>query len=166
MEPLFWFFAFWLFAGVFAVALFFVLSARRLLLLCAPECRTIHPKLVWLTLVPPIYFVFDFFLVLGVESTLENEFRRRQMTPPPNKRKAVGLIMCVSGLVALISRLLTSRLYLPFVPIAFLAFPVGCVHLVCFVRYWVYIVETRRALSGMTPAVPPPSPGPSGPSTR
>ena len=189
-NPLFWFIAFWFFALVIAIGVFIARVVRRLLLLCAPESRTIHPNVAWLILlgppsfhivpasrtihaiqwwldlVAPLYLlVFGLFLVLRVESTLENEFRRRQMTPQPTPRKAVGITMCVSavggwtpliGFFSVLGTLLGTFL--------------GLVHFVCWVRYWVYLVETSRVLSGAPPAASPPSSTPpplaSGPPSR
>lgn len=182
--PFFWSFAFWAFALVLAIHVFIALAVRRLLFRCAPESRTIHPNLVWLlllalpnihqvpetraihayqtwlNLVAPLYELgFGLFLVLCIESTLENEFRRRQATPPPTKRKVVGIIMCISALGG-------WPPLLGLLPLlgAVLAF----IHFVSWVRYWVYIVETSRVLSGTAPAAPPPPSTPlaSGPPAR
>src|SRR5215831_160252 len=85
------FLLFWLLCGPILIGVFFALTLRKLLQLCAPESRAIKVGSVWWLLVPLVNLVVQFFVVLRIEATLENEFRRRQLSPGRSARKEVGL---------------------------------------------------------------------------
>jgi hypothetical protein len=116
----------------FLPALFYHLTLRRALLVCAPESRTLSPDLVWLLFVPLFDLFWHFVVVVNVSRTFRNEFRRRAMSNPPDPAQTLGLAMCVltiSG-VGILG--------------AFL----------CWIFYWVRIARISRLLrAGVPPAL-------------
>jgi type IV pilus assembly protein PilA len=88
--------------------------------------------MVWLLLVPFVNLVWQFFVVIGLADSLDNEFRARGIpNVEPKPAKSIGIAMCVCGVCAII----------PIVGVlAFLA------HLVLWIIYWTKIAEFSRRL--------------------
>ena len=142
----------WLVCSPILIGVFFALTLWKLLKLCAPESRTIRPGSVWWLLVPLVNLVVQFFVVLRIETTLANEFRRRQLPAERSTRKEVGLAWCISTAATLVPG------------IGPLALVVG---LVCWMLYWIAIARLVSVLESVpgaatpaAPAAPPGSPPP------
>jgi type IV pilus assembly protein PilA len=121
-----------MFAGILLLFIFYLLTLSRALSKCSITSRTIQPGMVWLLLVPLVNLVWQFFVVIGLADSLDNEFRARGIQNVELKPgKAIGIAMCVCGVCA-------------FIPIlGILAF---LVHLVLWIIYWSKIAEFSRRL--------------------
>jgi hypothetical protein len=66
---------------------------------CAPERRTMSPRLVWLLFIPVLNFIWNFVVVARVASSLRAEFEGRGVPGPHGAGLWVGMAM--SGLLCL-----------------------------------------------------------------
>ena len=133
----------WILCSPILIGVFFALTLRKLLQLCAPESRTMRPGSVWWLLVPLVNLVVQFFIVLRIETTLANEFRRRQLPAERSTRKEVGLAWCISTAATLVPG------------IGPLALVVG---LVCWILYWIAIARLVSVLESVPDAATPAAP--------
>ena len=112
-------FAIWLLPTIF-----FLLTLQRALTKCAPANRTMTPGLVWLQIIPLFGLIWQFFVVIAVANSLENEFAARRIPAEPKPGQTLGLAMCITRACTLI----------PFVNIF-----AGIAALVLWIVYWVKI---------------------------
>lgn len=83
--------------------IFFLSTLRNALKRCAPVSRTMAPWKVWLTLIPLFGLIWQFFVVLHVGDSLENEFARLGIACPGLKgAQAIGLGMCICSSCVLV----------------------------------------------------------------
>lgn len=123
-----------IFSAELVALIFFLGILQNALKRCAPASRTMKPWKVWLTLIPLFGLVWQFFVVLNVGDSLENEFARagnacrgvRQCT-------AVGIWMCICN----------SCVLVPVRPIRELILMVG---FVLWIAYWFRIANFTRTL--------------------
>lgn len=129
-------------AGLLSM-IYFLSILQNALKKCAPASRTMAPWKVWLTLIPLFGLVWQFFVVLNVGDSLENEYARVGLRPRGFKEsQAVGLGMCICE----------SCVLVPVPPIKHLILTVG---FVLWIAYWFRIANFTRAL-GARPAAPAP----------
>lgn len=57
---------------------FFLLTLQKALNRCSERNRTQEPGMVWIALIPLVGLVWNFFNVIRVAESLENEFRSRR----------------------------------------------------------------------------------------
>ena len=90
------------------------------------------PGQVWLSLIPCFNLVWQFFVVIHVATSLEREFRQRNLPIEASPGKGLGIAMCVLNVTSAIPYvgLLTS---LP--------------ALVCWIIYWVKIAGYSKQLA-------------------
>jgi len=132
--------------GVLLVPLvFYILTLRRALHLCAPESRAMSPDSTWLLLIPLFNVVWHFYVVTSVGRTLHNEFEKRGIRETARPGQALGLLTSVLWLLT----------WVPFLRI--LALLAG---LVCWVLYWIKIGDYSAKLAQPAPSSPPPAPAP------
>src|SRR6266436_6269915 len=113
-------------------AIFFLITLQRALERCAPQSRAMSPGSVWLWLIPLFNLVWQFLVVINVAKSLHNEFMRRNLpVAEAEPGKAVGLAMCVLGVVGVV----------PVIGVV-----AGLAGMVCWIIYWVKIVEYSRML--------------------
>jgi hypothetical protein len=128
-------------AGLLAM-IFFLGILQNALKKCAPASRTMSPGKVWLTLVPLCGLIWQFFVVLNVADSLENEFARVGIPCRGLKQStAIGLGMCVCNSCVL-------------VPVALLKHLILGVGFVLWVAYWFRIANFTRALDTRQTATP------------
>jgi hypothetical protein len=121
-------------------AVFYILTLQKALNQCAPASRTMEPGLLWLLIIPLVYLVFYFIVVLAMSRSLANEFARRGIPNYDSQPgQAVGLAMCISGCCTLIPLLGLVAIW------AFLAL---------WIIYWVKIADYSRRLSMFPGAMP------------
>jgi hypothetical protein len=117
---------------------FYILTLQKALNKCAPQFRTIEPAMCWLSLVPLVNLVWNFFLVLGVANTLNNEFAHRGAPVAFEKPgQNIGIAMCVCAVCSVIP---------------FLGFLAAIASFVLWIVYWVKIAEFSRLLDVAQPA--------------
>jgi hypothetical protein len=110
---------------------FYILTLQKALNKCAPENRAMQPGMIWLLLVPLVNLVWSFFVVLNMAKSLGAEFQKRGMAEEPEPGKKLGLIMCVlfcCGIIPLLGALCSLG------------------GLVCWILYWLKIVEFSKKL--------------------
>ena len=113
-------------------AIFYCLTLQRALQKCAPESRTIEPWVVWLTVVPLVNVIANFFVVLGLSKTLRNEFDRRGIAGMDREPgQAIGLAMAICLCCSIVPMLGAVT---------------GIAHFVLLIIYWFKIAEYSRAL--------------------
>lgn len=84
---------------VFAIslvpAIFYILTLQKALNKCNPENRDMSPGLIWLYLIPLFNLFWHFMIVFKMASSLEKEFKSRQIETDPMPGKTLGLVMCI-----------------------------------------------------------------------
>ena len=112
---------------------------------CAPVSRTMNPGKVWLVLIPLFGLIWQFYVVLNVADSLENEFARLGIPCRGLKATmAVGVGMCIGSSCVL-------------VPVLWIRDLIEIVTFVLWIAYWGRIVNHSRALDAPA-AVAPASP--------
>jgi hypothetical protein len=110
----------------------YFMTLSRALGKCSPESRTMQPGMVWLALIPFFGFIWNFFVVLALAKSLDNEFRTRGITDTePELGKTIGLAMSVCmacGVIPLLGGL------------------ISIVALVLWVMYWIKIAGFSKRL--------------------
>jgi hypothetical protein len=120
-----------LLAGAILVMVFYLLTLQRALEKCSPYNRTMTPGHVWLQIIPLFGFVWQFFVVGALSSSLKREYDSRRMAIEPQPGRSLGIAMCVCVLLT----------WIPYV-----GWIVGVAHLVLWIIYWVKISNYSRAL--------------------
>ncbi len=138
-------FFFIIFAILILPMVFFLLAQQRALSKCSPANRTMTPGLVWLQIVPFFGFIWQFFVVLALANSLENEFAARRIPEERKPGQSIGLAMCITRVCTVIP---------------FLGIFAAIASFVLWIVYWVKIAGFSRKLD-FAPA-PPLSPLPYG----
>jgi type IV pilus assembly protein PilA len=120
------------FVGILVLFILYLLTLYRALTKCSISSRTMQPGMVFLLFIPLVNLVWQFFVVIGIADSLDNEFRARRIpNVEPKPGKSIGIAMCICGVCAIIPIL------------GVLAF---LVHLVLWIIYWTKIAEFSRRL--------------------
>lgn len=85
-------------AIIYVPLTFYCLTLTKCLKLVQPENQAISPGLVWLSLIPIFQIGWNFYLVIKMKESLENEYRYRNLKNTDNFSFALGMTM--SGLFA------------------------------------------------------------------
>ncbi len=112
--------------------IFYCLTLQKALNRCSPENRAMQPGMVWLLLIPLVNLVWNFMVVLNMSKSLGAEFQKRGMAEDPQPGKTVGMTMAIlicCGVIPIVG---------------FLASIAG---LICWVIYWVKIVDYSKKLA-------------------
>jgi hypothetical protein len=142
-HPFFGFFLAFAAAAV-VVAVLYILTLRRALLLCSPANRAASPDSAWLLLIPLFSILWQFLLYPRISVSLEREFRQRGLPVDREPARSLGLALAILHACSLI----------PIVNIF-----TGIAALVCFILYWNKIAGYSRQLeahSFSTPVAPAP----------
>jgi hypothetical protein len=136
-------FFFVVFAILILPTVFFLLTLQRALSKCAPANRTMSPGLVWLQIIPFFGFIWQFFVVIAVANSLDNEFAARRIPEEPKPGQSIGLAMCITRVCTVIP---------------FLGILAGIASVVLWIVYWVKIAGFSRKLDFApgAPFSPPP----------
>ena len=121
----------------FVVAVFYILSLRRALLLCAPANRAASPDSAWLLLIPFFSIIWQFFFYPHISVSLEREFRQRGLPIEPDPARSLGLALAILHACSLI----------PLVKLF-----TGIASLVCWILYWSKISGYARQLEANSAA--------------
>jgi hypothetical protein len=117
-----------IFCVFFSIAIvpviFFLLTLQNCLERCHPSIRTMNPGEVWFMLIPIFNMIWQFIVVLRIASTLESEFKRRNIVKEPEPGKAIGLTWCILDVCAMIP-------VIGVIP--------GIAALICWIIYWIKI---------------------------
>jgi hypothetical protein len=96
--------------------IFYLVTMHRAISKCDPSARSMPPGLVWLSMVPLLYMVWDFVVVVAVGRSLGNEYSRRNKPLSYSlPGLGIGISFCVLNLL----------LWIPFINL--IAFPLGVV---------------------------------------
>ena len=110
---------------------FYILTLQKTLNKCSPENRAMQPGMIWLLLVPLVNIVWSFFVVINMAKSLGAEFQKRGIAEEAEPGKKLGMIMCVLFCCGII-------------PILGMICSLG--GLVCWILYWLKIVEFSKKL--------------------
>lgn len=110
-------------------AIFYLLTLRKALSICAPDNRTLSPGRVWLLLVPVFNIFWHFVVVLSISRSQRNELRQRNLPTRPPLGLSLGLGMCCLSVLA-------------FVPALSGIAALGA--FICWFAYWVTIAKDCR----------------------
>jgi hypothetical protein len=127
----------------FVVGVFYILSLRRALLLCAPANRAANPDSAWLLLIPFFSIIWQFFFYPNISVSLEREFRQRGLPIEPDPARSLGLALAILHACSLI----------PLVKLF-----TGIASLVCWILYWSKISGYARQLEANSAAPTPAAP--------
>lgn len=126
-----------IFTGIVLIpGIFFILTLQKAILRCSPENRTITPGMVWLMLIPLFNLVWDFILVKEIASTLEREFKKRNVPVETAPGKNIGFAWCILAVGTII----------PFLGVLSV---IGAI--ICWILYWAKIA----GFSALLPVQPP-----------
>ncbi len=106
--------------------IFFLLTLQKCLERCDPLSRAMNPSQVWLMLIPFFNLIWQFIVVSRIATSLDNEFKRRNIIKEPNPGKSLGIAWCVLGLCSIIPTIGT------------VIFIIG---LICWIVYWTKIAS-------------------------
>lgn len=137
--PFFGFFFFAVAAVFLVVGVFYILTLRRALLLCAPQNRAANPDSAWLLLIPLFNLIWQFILYPRISASLEREFRQRGLPIERDPARSLGLTLAILHACSLI----------PLVNLF-----TGIAALVCFILYWTKISGYARQLEANTASAP------------
>ena len=125
--------------GVYLIPLiFFLMTLQKCLKRCSPQSRTMAPGKVWLMLIPLFNFVWQFNIVFQVASTLENEFRLRNMEREAAPGQSIGLACCILIICGII-------------PVVGIFAEIA--GLVCWIVYWIKISTYSKDIASPYAAV-------------
>jgi hypothetical protein len=119
------------FAIVLLPTIFFLITLQRALTKCSPANRTMTPGLVWLQMIPFFGLIWQFFVVIAIANSLQNEFAARRIPAEPKPGQSLGLAMCITRVCTVIP---------------FLGVFAGIASIVLWIVYWVKIAEFSRKL--------------------
>jgi hypothetical protein len=131
------------FAIVLLPTIFFLITLQRALTKCSPANRTMTPGLVWLQIIPFFGLIWQFFVVIAIANSLQNEFAARRVPAEPKPGQSLGLAMCITRVC---------------IVIPFLGIFAGIASIVLWIVYWVKIAEFSRKLDH-APGASYPAPG-------
>jgi hypothetical protein len=126
--------------------IFYLLTLQKALSRCSPASRTLSPGLVWLLPIPFFGLVWHFVIVTSLAKSLHNEFTKRNINEAQNPGLGVGLAMCISVVIGIMSRHLGP----PGIVADVLPGVFAIAALVCWVDYW---LEIRGYSAGLQNAV-------------
>ena len=121
--------------------IFFIITMQKALQRCAPENQVMSPGSTWLMIIPLFNLAWSFVLVTQMASSLEREFRSRNIPVEPAPGKSIGLAWCILLLCA-------------FIPI--LGIFCGIAAIVCWILYWIKISGFSATLAVPFKPVPQP----------
>jgi len=123
--------------------IFYILTVRRAVESCAPESRAMKPDHAWLLLIPVFGLFWHFYVVVNISRSLGREYQQRGIATDPSPGLALGLAVCVLGLITL-----TPHLFLRIVAVV--------ATVICWVLYWLKVGDLTAKLKGAAPAAPAP----------
>ncbi len=129
------------------IAIFYLLTLQKALSRVSPRNRKMEPAMVWLSLVPCVNLVWQFFIAIQVPDSLKAEFKERGRDDGGDYGKSIALTNCILGLVGvfvgnglgaikemqLVANLISGAL--------------GIVQLVLFIMFWVKIANYSAMLA-------------------
>ena len=134
------------FAAALLPMIFYLITLQRALNKCSPYNRTMPPGQVWLQIIPVFGWVWQFFVVGALSSSLEREYAARRMPIEAQPGRSLGIALGVLGICAVL-------------PIPFLSIVLPIAYLVLWIMYWVKIAGYSRRLDyAPSYAVPPGGP--------
>lgn len=129
------------------VAVFYLLTLQTALSRVAPHNRKMEPGMVWLSLIPCVNIVWQFFIAIQVPDSLKAEFQERGRDDGSDYGKSIALTNCILGLA---TGVVTSvRATSP--EMAMLAHGLNlvaaAVQLTLFIMFWVKIANYSAVLA-------------------
>lgn len=112
--------------------IFCLCSLQKALGRCAPHNRLMQPGLVWLMLIPFFGIIWQFFVVINIADSLDKEFAERNIVTEPSPGKSIGMAMCILNVCSIVP---------------YLGVLVGLAAFICWIIYWIKIVECSRMLA-------------------
>ena len=82
------------------VAIFYLLTLQKALSRVAPHNRKMEPGMVWLSLIPCVNLVWQFFIAIQVPDSLKAEFKERGQDDGSDYGKGIALTNCIVGIAA------------------------------------------------------------------
>ena len=132
--------------GILACYIFFLLEQQNILKAIQPENRAMRPGEVWLQLIPIFNFVWQFIVVIRISDSIQREYASwendsiiglpdAEIAHILNTRPTyeIGLAYCILSCCQLI-------------PIPILREIIGIAAIICWIIYWVKLVEFRRSI--------------------
>lgn len=108
-------------------------SLQQCLLLIQPKCRAMNPNMVWLMFVPFYNIVEDFFIILNVTRSIEQEAKTNEYLRSMNSfGRLSGFGWCIAQVVALFPTLIGEI--------------AGVISLVFWIIHWRFIAKVNSIL--------------------
>ena len=123
-------------------AVFYLLALQAALQRCLPQNRTMAPGLVWLQLIPLFVLVWQFFVVIALGKSLENEYRARGLRVTARPGQSLGIAMASVTCALALFALIPSK----GVGLGWLTGLLGLAAVVLWIVYWVRIHEYSARL--------------------
>ena len=112
---------------------FFLLTLRNLLRVCAPPNRAMEPDQVWLVMIPFFGAYWQYQIVLRIAKSLDNEYAALGNPGFSTNGREIGLATCIlftNGAIPIISML------------------VALPGLICWVVYWIKMANAKETIVG------------------
>jgi len=155
------------------IGILYLLTLSNALKKCSVSSRTMRPGMIWLMLIPVFNIIWQFFVVVGLAKSVDNEFQTRRIpNTQPRPGMSVGIAMCVCMVCAILPFLIffllgkvdnqsaTTDIPTWAIPVLFLIF-IGLLselaHLVLWIVYWTTIARCSRMLDRTAVATVPPN---------
>lgn len=125
-------FAIILFTCIITLPLVFYLYAiHETIKLVQKKHRTLAPWQVWLGLIPFLNLIWQYLIVANLMDSLSAEFRFRKAKYPLKKMKQFGTAYCILIFFSIIPSI---------------GFFLGLAGLVCFIIFWMKVVDVKKRL--------------------
>ena len=112
--------------------IFYLISLQKTLNEVSNENRKMQPNFVWLVLIPIFGLIWEFIVVNGIASSLQDEFKKRNIKVSEEKPgRTIGLTYCILFCCSII----------PLIGVI-----AGIAGFVCWIIYWVKINNYRIEL--------------------
>lgn len=129
------------------IAIFYLLTLQKALSRVSPHNRKMEPGMVWLSLIPCVNIVWQFFIAIQVPDSLKAEFQERGRDDGSDYGKSIALTNCILAIVgAVISNGLSVSKELATVGTAVSGIS-GLIQLILFIVFWVKIANYSAMLA-------------------
>jgi hypothetical protein len=134
----------WIILGIavlisLVIQVFYLVTVYNTMKLVSPENRHMSPGMVWISIIPVVNLIWDFYMVSNVASSISDELRARGIEHSEERPGySVGTAWCICAIIRVI----------PF--FGFIGTLAGLAALVCWIIHWVKIYNCKTKLEQHT----------------
>ena len=109
------------------------------------------PETAWRMIIPFYNYYFYFVLVRELSTSIENEYRSRNMHIEPNPTLSIGRAAAILTLVAGVGNMLVNLFSIQGLFIGIALILIGLSQIMCFVLHWVSVAGYKNKIKAMPP---------------